>query len=339
MNKNHFAVATTVKNEGPFIIDWVAHYQALGFDHLIVASNDCTDLTDPILRRLQRMGIIRHHETIVRHAGIQRSAIRQTLEHYDHIRESEWVFICDIDEYLNIHVGSGSVRDLVQHTADDETDAIAIPWRLFSSDGIEEFSDDPVTEIFTKGEMPYHDKLRPNVGKFTKSLIRNREKFQRMGLHFPIASRDEDAPPTKIVIPNGMPYIINGEFQRPRMTFEVAQVNHYATKSLESFLIKCARGRANHNTHKLGFDYWDRHNRTSITDLSIARYDEAKAQYREAMLADKKLAKLQLDAVIWHITEAHALINSPENAKLVALLRKHNQPKRRMMLLDNVRAS
>ena len=50
-------IVSTMKDEGPFILEWVAHYLALGFDHFIINSNDCSDGTDLILQRLQDLGI------------------------------------------------------------------------------------------------------------------------------------------------------------------------------------------------------------------------------------------------------------------------------------------
>ena len=55
MSKDTYTVVSTMKNEGPYIIDWVAHYKTLGFDHILVCTNDCTDPTVEILLRLQEM--------------------------------------------------------------------------------------------------------------------------------------------------------------------------------------------------------------------------------------------------------------------------------------------
>ena len=45
-------VLSTMKNEGPFVLEWVAHHRAIGFDGFVIFSNDCTDGTDRILDRL-----------------------------------------------------------------------------------------------------------------------------------------------------------------------------------------------------------------------------------------------------------------------------------------------
>lgn len=112
MSGETYTVVSTMKNEGPYIIDWVAHYKTLGFDHILVCTNDCTDTTVEILLRLQEMGLVTQHNTIVRRAGIHRSALRQASRRYDIVMDATWVFVCDVDEYLNVHLGDGSVQAL-----------------------------------------------------------------------------------------------------------------------------------------------------------------------------------------------------------------------------------
>ena len=94
MDNETYTVVSTMKNEGPYIIDWVAHYKTLGFDHILVCTNDCTDPTVDILLRLQEMGLVTQHNTIVRKAGIHRSALRQASRRYDIVMDAKWVFVC-----------------------------------------------------------------------------------------------------------------------------------------------------------------------------------------------------------------------------------------------------
>ena len=49
-----------MKNEAPYILEWVAHHRAVGFDNFLIYTNDCTDGTDAVLARLQDLGILQH---------------------------------------------------------------------------------------------------------------------------------------------------------------------------------------------------------------------------------------------------------------------------------------
>ncbi|MFN4129742.1 MAG: glycosyltransferase family 2 protein, partial [Paracoccaceae bacterium] len=47
------AIVTTMKNEGPFILEWIAYHRAIGVDDFLIYTNDCTDGTDTMLDLLQ----------------------------------------------------------------------------------------------------------------------------------------------------------------------------------------------------------------------------------------------------------------------------------------------
>ncbi len=48
------AIVTTMKYEGPFILEWLAYHRAIGFDDILVYTNDCDDGTDDMLAMLMR---------------------------------------------------------------------------------------------------------------------------------------------------------------------------------------------------------------------------------------------------------------------------------------------
>lgn len=319
MAKTDYTVVSTMKNEAPYIIDWVAHYKTLGFDHILVCTNDCTDPTVDILLRLQELGLVVQHNTIVRRAGIHRSALRQASRRYDIVRDAKWVFVCDVDEFLNIHMDDGSVQALVDGSGPD-ADVISVPWRVFGPDGTEGFEDIPVTEQFTLGELGWDAEARPQTGKFVKSIYTNQHKFQRMGLHAPV-SLEEHLADTKKVLPGGLDYIINGKRTENPPHFTHAQVNHYALRSIDSFLIKRARGRANHSHHILGMEYWNKFNLNDEADTSIERYSPAASKLASELKADPVLQELHQKAVDWHKRKAASLKLDPELDALVGALR------------------
>lgn len=318
MSNETYTVVSTMKNEGPYILDWVAHYKTLGFDHILVCTNDCTDPTVEILLRLQDMGLVTQHNTIVRKAGIHRSALRQASRRYDVVMDAKWVFVCDVDEYLNIHLGDGTVQALTAKNGDD-VDVISVPWRIFGPDGVEALQDIPVTQQFTKGEAEWDAQKNPGTGKFVKSLYTNQQKFQRMGLHAPVPL-DEHRATIKQVLPSGLDFVVNGSRTSNPPLFTGAQVNHYALRSMDSFLIKRARGRANHSHHVLGMEYWDKFNLNEESDTSIQRYAVAAGELAAELKADKVLGELHKQAVEWHKRKAASLRLDPEMDELTAAL-------------------
>ena len=62
-------VFTTMKNEGPYMLEWVAFHKTLGVDHFVIFTNDCEDGTDDIARRLQELGVASHVPNEVKEGG------------------------------------------------------------------------------------------------------------------------------------------------------------------------------------------------------------------------------------------------------------------------------
>ena len=55
-----YCLIGTVCDEGPWLLEWIAHNQAVGFTSQVIASNDCTDGTDAMLDRLTELGVVTH---------------------------------------------------------------------------------------------------------------------------------------------------------------------------------------------------------------------------------------------------------------------------------------
>lgn len=319
MTKDSYTVVSTMRNEAPFILDWVAHYKTLGFDNILVCTNDCEDPTVEILLRLQELGLVTHHQTeIWKRAGIQRSALRQAWKRYDIVNQADWVFVCDADEYLNIHMGDGSARALVAGSGAD-IDAISVPWRIFGAQGIAAFVDIPVTQQFRLAEAPWDPVSHPATGKFGKTILTNLSRLKRLGVHVPYYA-DDYAPQARIVRPGGSPYVGHRQHPISPPSFAYAQVNHYITRSLDSFLIKKARGRVNHSENEMGIDYWQRWNRNIDADYSIDRYHEESARFAAGLKADPVLGALHAQAVEWYHQKAAALRADPAIQAMIATI-------------------
>lgn len=308
-------VITTFKNEAPYILEWVAHYRLLGFDDIVVFTNDCTDGTNQILTRLQELGELTFCINKVGPGGIHRSALRQA-KRLEQVQQAEWVFVCDIDEFLNIHVGNHRIDDLIEATGDD-VDAISIPWKIFSSNGRSVLRNNLVTEQFTDAELP------PVEGgatrRFVKTLFKSNDKFKRVGLHGPVL-RDEFKSDLVWAVPGGVRksnQSMGGHVGAP-FGYDYAQLNHYAVRSVESYLLKRHRGRANHMSDILDTEYWDRWNRGGEEDTSIHRYLPELRERMALYLSDSVLQQHHRKGFRWHKDLVANLKQEPDFAALKA---------------------
>ena len=51
-------VISTMKDEAPYVTEWLAFHRAIGFTDFLIYTNDCGDGTDLLLDRLQHLGLV-----------------------------------------------------------------------------------------------------------------------------------------------------------------------------------------------------------------------------------------------------------------------------------------
>ena len=281
-------VVSTMKDEGAYILDWVAHYKALGATDIVVFTNDCTDPTDHILRNLNRMGLVHHRFSRVMKRGPHKSAL-MWAEHEPAVREADWLYVADVDEFLQINVGDGTFGALLnEHNG---ADAISTVWRIFGNGGVREITDTPVPQEFTLAETAV-----PPEGnhRFFKTLFRNNHKFNRMGVHRPFPNKECEEPLVWIT-PDGTRFNdrqIGGALHVSEgFGYEVAQLNHYALRSIDGFLNKQRRGRANHFKGTIDFGYWKKFDRNDESDFTLAESFGRALELKEDWLKDDALRR------------------------------------------------
>ncbi|MEO0359191.1 MAG: glycosyltransferase family 2 protein, partial [Pseudomonadota bacterium] len=180
--KSGTAIVTTMKNEGPFILEWLAYHRVIGVDRFMVYTNDCTDGTDTLLEVLQSKGLVQHRDNKFEGTGLkpQHNAFR-LAENEDLITSAEWVICMDVDEYITVKTGDGTLDALYQAIGD--ANMVAINWRLFGNNNVHEFSDRPIIEQFTKCAPEFTRK--PHQAWGFKTLFKNTGIFKKLGVHRP----------------------------------------------------------------------------------------------------------------------------------------------------------
>lgn len=282
-------LVATVKNEGPNILEWVAHHRLCGFDRIQIYQNDSSDTTLPILRTLDRIGAIEFHNNRHNKGAHQMRAYRRASRS-ETFRDSTWCMTLDGDEFLNVKTGDHTVRALLDTCPQDAT-ALLVPWRVFGSNGLREFSSDLVTERFTRAE-PAAD-IKSTWTPF-KSIFRT-DAYRRPGIHLARDPRHEDqATYNASGLKDDMFPRKNWRAMDPGAR-KFAQVNHYMLRDLPSFLLKHMRGSANAPHRDVGLRYWQQHDRNEEEDTTLAtRAAELWAEMRRMdQEADGKLLPLR----------------------------------------------
>ena len=305
-------IITTMRNEGPFILEWVAHHRALGATGFLVYSNACDDGSDGLLDRLHSAGIVTHVPHTPKGRAIQWPALRAARETQTYA-SADWVLPIDCDEFVNLRAPLESIDDLIQTVPD--ADAVALGWRLFGSAGQLHFDPAPITVRFDRAAPDVL--VFPAASRFFKTLYRNdRTLFARPGIHRPKLRGSAKR----------LPLWVDGSGNRLEDAFvqnedqillrpdqcgrALVQLNHYSLRSAEDFLIKRRRGLPNRRDKDLDASYWAERNFNTVEDRSIARHADA---------SEAELARLM---ELPGVTQAHALCVDRHRAQIEKQLEK-----------------
>lgn len=304
-----YTLVATAKNEGPYFLEWVAYHRMIGFDNILIYQNDSDDLTHTILKILARIGAIRYSYNNADFGSHQVKAYKRASRQPE-FRQANWAMALDLDEFLHIHAGNGHLDDLFAALPD--AGEVLINWRRFGNDGHDSIDETLVVEKFQSAEADGRvaEMLTPFKTMFRPS------HFSRCGIH---QARGPRVPRDQINTVNGSGLTPEG-FEQVRFRIKdperrsLAQVNHYITRDVESFVLKSDRGSAHQANRAVGVDYWDKRNFNQEKDPTLAaRANDIRAAMAELdALSEGKLSKLRTKSIARHRKRVKALLQEPD---------------------------
>lgn len=311
------ALAVTLqRNEGPFLLEWIAHHLGAGFTDILIFSNDCEDGGDHLLDLLHKAGAVHHiRQTVPEGKSAQWHALKTAWQ--QPIRKSaDWVLVSDIDEFISIKTPAYDLASL-EAALPEPVDAVALPWRLFGSNHVVHFEDAPVTEQFTASAeeaCPF-----PVTATFFKTLFRP-QAFRGLGVHRP-KQRQNETPRWCDGSGHTMPASFVSAQQRLSLYGlpsgrDLVECNHYSLRSAESFLVKQARGLPNRSSKRIDLAYWVERNFNTVENRSIASMQPATARHLSALHAIPGVLDAHRASVVWHRAKIDELLRSEMGHKL-----------------------
>lgn len=313
---------TCVKNEGPFLLEWIAFHRLLGVTDFLFYSNDCTDGTDRLLdglaaRPQPSTGRVVHLPNPAEGRNYQMEALKNAARQ-SVVQEADWIWVADVDEFLNIHVGDKTIPALIAACGNPQ--AISIPFQFFANDGVRDYVDRPVIAQFTRSHNP--DIWCAEMAIEVKTLVRSDFPLQYFGAHRPFFRKSlpegrhpawTDASGRKVP-----PKFLTAANPRRIRKFPAAgsrrfaTLNHYALRSLDSYLVKNDRGDVNRDGRVFDDTYWRERNDPAFEDNSILRYMPRLMNALDALKQDPQIAALHGDCVRLHRERRDALMARPE---------------------------
>lgn len=209
------ALVCIAKNEDNYIQEWIDYHIKLGFDRIFIYQNEWRwNGEHQDVQKIEFDGV-----------GAQKAAYNHFIS--ENHNTYKWAAFFDVDEFLVLK----KHKDVKSFLTDyDNFDAVGVSWRIFGSNGLSGVTDNEYSLIkrFTKREIS---------NQHIKSIIKL-EKKPTMKIH------NSDL---KWVDTNGV--LRSGPFSDNPL-YDVAQLNHYYTKTYEEFEKKCLRGRASTGSKK-----------------------------------------------------------------------------------------
>jgi len=155
-----------------------------------------------------------------------------------------------------------------------DANLISCTWRLFGNADVHDYEDAFLLAQFDRCAPEFANK--PHQAWGFKTLFKNVGLFKKLGVHRPKGLKPQIWDKIRWYNGSAKPMPKN-EFRNAWRSnaatygYDVVQLNHYAVRSAESFLVKRDRGRVNHVDRDQGLAYWFRMNNNYEQETSIQR--------------------------------------------------------------------
>ena len=301
--RHQVVLVSAMRNEGPFLLEWVAYHRVIGVDRIVVVSNGSTDGSDELCEALAAAGEITFLRTDPRPDESPLEAAKAAFETEVGYADGTWYAWLDADEFLNIHVGDRSVGALV--SALGPAHGIMLNWRLFGTSGHDRFPGRLISADFARAAKAEHVAHLETKTFFRRSSVV--PGFARLGQERPALAEGHglgagdflggNGRPLKADEPRTLAWLAGKPPQRTNLAARsergaaLAQINHYAVRTPEFFALKRARGRGylksgqTSGHPRYNDQYFDRFDRNEAEDRSILHWEQAVTAEIDRLLA------------------------------------------------------
>lgn len=237
------SIAAIMKNEKPYLKEWIEYHRLQGVEHFYLCDNDSTDQTEDYLQPYIKERII----TYIAMPGKNRQ-----LDCYENIiktykQETEWLAVIDLDEFL-VPISAKNMQDFLKEFAD--VSEVSLHWLNYGDNGaVKRPNKTLLTEFFTS-----HGRF---LNHTVKSIVRPTKviDFKSFGANHYLQVEGES------VNENHDPVNFMLSFYP---SAQKARINHYILKSYAEFLYKKQRGHPEGTP--IDYEYYFFHNENDIKD-------------------------------------------------------------------------
>lgn len=220
--KNELAIGAIMKNEGPYLKEWLDFHILIGIKKFYLYDNESTDNTTKILKPYIAQGIVEYH--FIPGKGMQYPAYTEIVQ--QHANDCRWIAFIDLDEFI-FPVHHKNIINYL-HTLPKNFALLVVSWVLYGSSNHEKKQKGLIIENYK-----YHRKNPSGV----KSIVNPRLIVDvRVHIHHVAGF---------IIDGNGKKLGKIDQDNNPPPTDKI-RINHYVTKSKQEFEQRIKRGGGVH---------------------------------------------------------------------------------------------
>lgn len=241
-SRSSAAVVGTMRDDGIYLLEWLAHYRVMGFDHFFVYTNDNRDGSDVLLACLEGHGVLTAFNNAVSGAvPPEAKAFGHALNLVPELRAYEWALFVDSDEFLALPTPyEFSIRNfldsLQRRFPSGDVAGVVFDWLWFISDNLYERRPGLLCERFQYA--------RPHW--LGKCLVRVHDVLSMRCQHYPELTAGR-----RFVDSALSPLEESGMWHRRTPEYRGGTLNHYWPKSFQEFAVKKARGATLGTDHEM----------------------------------------------------------------------------------------
>ena len=265
------AVVAIIKNEAPYLTEWLDYHLIAGVEHFYLYDNAGSDNQAEVVKPYVAAGLVDYFHMPGK--MMQVPAYNEAIYRFRfHCRYMTFI---DADEFI-FPKTNRSVVEVVDEILSPVPDAggVSINWQMFGSNGhetadlsrgvLERFTRRAPSDWAPDGKGNAHTKIiadprkihyvyNPHCAKFFANIYSVNEQSRKI----------QDFVPSPFNLP---------------VTANKIVVNHYYTRSREEFANKIRRGRCNHPVNNYNMNFFAEYDRNEVFDDGILKYRAARAE-------------------------------------------------------------
>ena len=224
-------ICCIVKNEEPYLNEWLLYHNKLGFSHFYIYDNSDENTLSTFKFDIK----LKNKISVFHYPGKQ----MQINAYNDYIKNhaycSTWSAFIDVDEFIVLKEWVPIVKFLERYCPNG---SISLNWYIYGDNYQLKYINEPVIKRFTNRQNSYNHHV--------KTIVFNDDLLACMSPHY-IELKSNKQVNCLDMNEDDKKYnelkIIHGPFNKNNDSSNVAHINHYFGKTIEEYILKKNRGR------------------------------------------------------------------------------------------------